>query len=395
MRLVHLSDLHLGYRQYQRFTPGGVNQREADVAATFRTAVDRIIALRPDAIIVAGDIFHSVRPTNQAILHAFLQFTRLVRQLPDTIVLLVAGNHDTPRAAETGGILQLFAQLGLNVVDREATRLNFPEKELSILAVPDVPGLIRPALTPDPDTRFNVLAIHSELEGMLPAAAAMTDRAAMALSREELGVSRWDYVALGHYHVYREIAPNCYYSGSIDYTSANTWGELYEQRVAGIPGKGFIERDLATGRHKFHSLPPTRPLIDLPPISASGLSSPELNDRVRALVDGVDGGIDDKIVRVVIRDVPRHIARELDHKTIRDYKRRALNFQLDLVRPEATRSQTSGAPGRRPSLNEIVREKLAARPLDADIDRGALIERAMAYLDEAQAVTPTAAVLES
>ena len=244
MRLVHLSDLHLGYRQYQRLTPGGVNQREADVAATFRTAVDRIIALRPDAIIVAGDIFHSVRPTNQAILHAFLQFNRLVRQLPETIVLLVAGNHDTPRAAETGGILQLFAQLGLTVVDREATRLNFPEKELSILAVPDVPGLIRPALTPDPATRFNVLAIHSELEGMLPAAAAMTDRAAVVLSREELGTSRWDYVALGHYHVYREIAPNAYYSGSIDYTSANTWGELYEQRVSGIPGKGFIERDL-------------------------------------------------------------------------------------------------------------------------------------------------------
>ena len=34
MRLVHLSDLHLGYRQYQRLTPGGINQREADVAAT-------------------------------------------------------------------------------------------------------------------------------------------------------------------------------------------------------------------------------------------------------------------------------------------------------------------------------------------------------------------------
>jgi hypothetical protein len=80
---------------------------------------------------------------------------------------------------------------------------------------------------------------------------------------------------------------------------------------------------------------------------------------------------------------------------IRDYKRRALNFQLDLLRPEATRTHASGAPGRRPSLNELVREKLLARPLDADIDRGALVDRAMKYLDEAQAVAPTAAVLES
>jgi DNA repair exonuclease SbcCD nuclease subunit len=395
VRLVHLADLHLGYRQYQRLTPGGVNQREADVAATFRSSIDRIIALRPDVIVVAGDIFHSVRPTNQAILHAFLQFSRLVRQLPETTVLLVAGNHDTPRAAETGGILQLFAQLGLSVVDREATRLSFPEKELSILAVPDVPGLIRPPLTPDPSARFNLLVIHGEVQGMLPAGAATTDRAAVEISHEELGASRWDYVAFGHYHVYREIAPNAYYSGSIDYTSANTWGELYEQRVADIPGKGFIERDLITGRHKFHALPPTRPLLDLPPISAIGLSATELDERIHALVEGVEDGIDDKIVRVTIRDVPRHIARELDHKTIRDYKRRALNFQLDLLRPEATRTQASGAPGRRPSLNEMVREKLAARPLDADIDRGALIDRAMKYLDEAQAIAPMAAVIEA
>jgi DNA repair protein SbcD/Mre11 len=395
MRLVHLADLHLGYRQYQRLTPGGVNQREADVATTFRSSIDRIIALRPDVIVVAGDIFHSVRPTNQAILHAFLQFSRLVRQLPETTVLLVAGNHDTPRAAETGGILQLFAQLGLSVVDREATRLSFPEKELSILAVPDVPGLIRPPLTPDPSARFNVLVIHGEVQGMLPAGAATTDRAAVEISHEELSASRWDYVAFGHYHVYREIAPNAYYSGSIDYTSANSWGELYEQRVADIPGKGFIERDLISGRHRFHALPPTRPLLDLPPISAVGLTATELDERIHALVDGIEDGIDDKIVRVTIRDVPRHIARELDHKTIRDYKRRALNFQLDLLRPEATRTHASGAPGRRPSLNEIVREKLAARPLDADLDRGALIDRAMKYLDEAQAIAPAAAVLEA
>ncbi|HEY9229909.1 MAG TPA: metallophosphoesterase, partial [Gemmatimonadaceae bacterium] len=122
MRLVHLSDLHLGYRQYQRLTPNGVNQREADVAATFRNALDRVIELAPDVVIVAGDIFHTVRPTNQAILHAFLQFSRLVRELPNAIVVLVAGNHDTPRSSETGGILPLLAQLGLHVVDRDAKR---------------------------------------------------------------------------------------------------------------------------------------------------------------------------------------------------------------------------------------------------------------------------------
>jgi len=386
MRLVHISDLHLGYRQYQRLTPGGVNQREADVAATFRTAIDRIIALDPDLIVIAGDIFHAVRPPNQAILHAFMQFGRLVQSLPNAIVVLLAGNHDSPRSAETGGILQLFAQIGLHVVDRDSRRLSFPDRELSVLAVPDVPGLIRPALTPDPDARYNVLVVHGEVQGMLPAGVTAGDRAAVEITHEELGASRWDYVALGHYHVLREIAPNAFYSGSIDYTSANPWGELYEERVAGIAGKGLIERDLDSGAMNFHSLPPARPLIDLPPVSAKGLTAAEADERIRSAIDACIGGIDDKIVRLIIRDVPRHIARELDFKAIREYKRRALNFHLDVRRPEALRLHGQGAPGKRPSLNEIVREKLLSRPLDSDVDRDALVERAIAYLDEAQLI---------
>ena len=394
MRLVHISDLHLGYRQYQRLTPGGVNQREADVAATFRLAIDRIIALAPDVIVIAGDVFHSVRPSNQAILHAFLQFGRLRHALPDTDVVLVAGNHDTPRSAETGGILQLFGQLGIEIVDREPRRISIGARGLSVLAVPDVPGMTRPSFVPDSTARYNVLVVHGEVQGVLPATSAVVDRASVEITPEELSASRWDYVALGHYHVYREVAPNAYYSGSIDYTSANPWGELYEERVAGLIGKGFVERDLDSGHQTFHPLPPARPLVDLPPISATGMTPAEVDERIRSTVDRCDGGIDEKIVRLTVRDLPRHVARELDHKTIREYKRAALNFHLDLRRPEALRLHGTGSPGRRPSLNEIVREKLLARPLDSEIDRSALVARALAYLDEAEAVPAPPALVD-
>jgi hypothetical protein len=383
MRLVHLSDLHLGYRQYQRLTPGGINQREADVAATFRTAIDRIIELASDVVIVAGDIFHTVRPTNQAILHGFIQFARLAEALPNTDVLLLAGNHDTPRSSETGGILQLFTQLGLHVVDREPKRLRFGGR-MSVLAVPGVPGLARPALRPDPDAEFNVLVMHGPVEhavrSVMPA-----DRPTNEILRSEIGASRWDYVA-GRIPRYAEVEPNVFYSGSIDYTSANLWLKLYEANKSGVRDKGFIERDLATGAHAFHALPPSRPVIDLPAISARGLTVAEIDEKIRAAVESVRGGIDDKIIRLMIRDLPRHIGRELDHKAIRDYKRRALNFHLDLRRPDTLRLHAAGSPGRRPSLNEIVREKLMARPLDADVDRVVLVERAMTYLDEAQLV---------
>ena len=391
MRLVHFSDLHLGFRQYQRLTPGGINQREADVARSFQTAIDRVIGIRPDLVLVGGDVFHNVRPTNPAIVHAFLQFSRLRAGLPDTPIVIVAGNHDTPRAAETGSILRLFRELGIHVALSEAERFYFPENGVAVLAVPDIIGK-RPSFTPDSNARYNVLLLHGEVQGMLPAHVVSADRAALEIPLKDLAIAAWDFVALGHYHVYRQIEPNAYYSGSLDYTSANSWGELYEERIAGVPGKGLIERNLETGEHTFHALPPSRPLIDLPPISARGLTVSEVDDRILSAVDGCRGGIDDKIVRLIVRDLPRHIARDLDHKALRELKRRALHFHLDTRRPELVRLSGQGAPGRRPSLADVVREKLMSRVLESDIDRKVLVALGLRYLSEAESTVGTAPV---
>ena len=392
MKLVHLSDLHLGFRQYQRLTPTGINQREADVAGTFRRAVDLVIALRPDVVLLGGDVFHTVRPTNPAILQAFKLFTRLVSALPTTHLVMVAGNHDAPKTSETGCILRLFAELErVHVVDFEAQRVQIPEHDLSVLAVPDTEAAREADLTPDPGARRNVLLLHGEVEGMLPKQFAEADRAALEISAERIGAPRWDYVALGHYHVYREIAPNCYYSGSLDYTSANTWGELVEEKQARLPGKGLIERDLDTGHHRFHHVPPSRALVDLPPVNARGMTAAEADIAIRDAIEQCPGGIDDKIVRLLVRDVPRHIVRELDHKALREYKRRALHFHLDTRKPEIVRSLSiSGAPGRRPSLAETVRTQLETRLIEGDIDRGALVELGLHYLREAEAVVAAA-----
>src|SRR5262249_31072624 len=117
----------------------------------------------------------------------------------------------------------------------------------------------------------------------------------------------------------------------------------------------------------------------------------DVDERIRSAVEGVKGGIDDKVVRLIVRDVSRQVARELDHKAIREYKRRALNFHLDIRRPELFRREsTGGAPGRRIELREIVAEKLRTRPLDADVDRDTFVARAVGYIDEAQAAAAAA-----
>ena len=114
------------------------------------------------------------------------------------------------------------------------------------------------------------------------------------------------------------------------------------------------------------------------------MSAAELDDAIRRAVEGVNGGIDDRIIRLVVRDVPRHIIRELDHRALREYRKRALNFQLDPRRPESIRITASGAPARRQSLADTVREKLRARPLPSDIDRDALVALGVDYLNEAE-----------
>jgi DNA repair protein SbcD/Mre11 len=386
MRLVHLADIHLGFRQYQRQTPAGINQRETDVAISLRRVIDKVIELRPDLVLIAGDVFHTVRPTNPAILHAFREFSRLMEMLPETTVVMVAGNHDTPRTAETGCILRLFSPLGINVVDGDARRIPVHNLDLSILAVPDMLGA-KPALEPDPVAKYNILLLHGEIEGILPTYGRDLDRLPIAITRKELGAEKWDYVALGHYHVYRSVAPNVFYSGSLDYTSTNPWGELAEERDIGIEGKGIIEHDLANGTHKFHPLPPARPWVDLGPLSGAGLSAASLDEAIRDAINSCEGGIEEKIVRLVVRDVPRHILRELDHKALREYKRKALHFHLDTRRPEIVRPETGqGAPGRRASLADTVRDKLRSRLLTENIDRDALVELGLHYLREADLV---------
>lgn len=385
MRLVHLSDIHLGYRQYQRQTPTGINQREADVATSLRRVIDKVVELKPDVVLIAGDVFHTVRPPNPAILHGYLEFSRLVRLLPEATVVMVAGNHDTPLTTETGSILKLFAALGINVVERDAKRIMVHEHDLSILAVPEMSQL--PLLEPDPAAKYNVLLIHGEYEGVIPGYVERLDRAPMKISRRDLRPEDWDYVALGHYHVYRAIAPNAFYSGSLDYTSTNPWGELAEESAARSGGKGIIEQDIAAKTHQFHPIPPLRQWQDLAPVSGAGMSAAALDVAIREAVEGCEGGLEDKIVRLVVSDVPRHILRELDHRVLREYKRKALHFHLDTRRPEILRPKMGqAAPGRRASLADTVRAKLETRVLTENIDRGALVELGLHYLREADGI---------
>lgn len=375
MKLAHLADLHLGFRQYHRQTPNGLNQREADVAAATRRAVDQVIQARPDAVVVAGDLFHSVRPTNPAILFAFQQLHRLREALPDAPIIIIAGNHDTPRSVETGSILTLFDSLGADVVTDQARRLAYPRLGLSVLAVPHNALLApaRPALEPAGDEPHQVLTLHGEVEGIFPTDRSGLEYGGAVVTQADVARGGWSYAALGHYHVQREVAPRVWYSGSLDYVSPNPWGELAEEREAGLDGKGWLLADLAAGTVERHAVAPARRLHDLPVIDAQGKTAADLDQLIAAALATVPGGYADQIIRQVVRNTPRHIGREINHTAVRTFKSQALHYQLDLRRPDLQRRSASGAPGRRRTLTETVEEFLAGRALPAGVDRDALV----------------------
>jgi DNA repair exonuclease SbcCD nuclease subunit len=379
VKIAHLADLHLGYRAYHRSTARGVNQREADVADAFRRAVARVVELRPDLVLVAGDVFHSVRPSNTAIAEAFRQFSVLSERLPGVPVVMIAGNHDSPRSADTGNILSLFREIeGMRVVFEECRPVKLPEIETTVLCMPHVALAVdhETVMEPDPKARHTVLMLHAEI----------TDKDGEPRYRSEFGGAQvpesairpgaWSYVAAGHHHEAVALGKaNAWYAGAIERTSAFIWQERME--------KGFLLFDTETGRAE-HQPVETRTILDLPRIEGRGLSAAEIDERVRAAVERVEDGIDGKMVRLVVHDVPRVVVRELNHRRIREWKAEALHFHLDLRPPEVRRRAASGAPVRRQTLKEQVESFLGQwKPTRQQIEKDRLVAMGAEYVEQA------------
>ena len=102
---VHASDLHLGYAQY------GLEARRQDFDNAFSELVDKTIELKPDFMIIAGDLFHHARPSNTTLENAIRSFKRLKDAgIP---VLTVDGSHDSAPNTVTGTILTPLDSAGL------------------------------------------------------------------------------------------------------------------------------------------------------------------------------------------------------------------------------------------------------------------------------------------
>lgn len=104
MIISHISDIHLGYAQFN------LQEREEDLYEVFEESIDKSIREHAEAIIFAGDIFHNPKPHGAAIIKLARELKKLKeKSIP---VYFILGEHDISRTSDVP-LPFLFHNLGL------------------------------------------------------------------------------------------------------------------------------------------------------------------------------------------------------------------------------------------------------------------------------------------
>jgi exonuclease SbcD len=320
MRILHFADTHLGYSAYRKVTDEGVNQREMDVYDAFTQCIDHAVKTKPDLVLHAGDLFDSVRPTNRAITIAVQQILRLSQE--NIPLIIISGNHETPRLKETGNIFKIFEHLK-NVYPiynntYETVSLNVNDETVSVHAIPQCQNPEEftanfTKITVDKKADFNFLLAHGAVAGIKEFK--MNEFNEMFIPVQHLK-DDFDYVALGHYHMYTKLQENAFYAGSTEYLSFTEAGTQ----------KGCLEVDL--GKKLTHRFVPlkTRMMVDAPPLDCSTLRIEQILRMIQETIQAIDPR--EKILRIRLENIPPHIQRGIDFRQIHDLGKTALHFEI-------------------------------------------------------------------
>lgn len=240
MKFFHLSDLHIG-KQLHRY-----NLKE-DQQVILKEVITYAKELRPDAIVIAGDIYDKSVPSAEAV-NVFDEFlTALSEITPGIPILIISGNHDSPdRLKYASEILKRHhIYLAGNVPER-------PEEHIEKVTLHDAYGevdfyllpFMKPAYVKNifadgtPETysdavkeiikrekidykdKRNVLVSHQFYVGEKAESPETCDSEVFSvggIDNVDIGsVKEFDYVALGHLHGAQCIGkPEIRYCGTL------------------------------------------------------------------------------------------------------------------------------------------------------------------------------------
>jgi exonuclease SbcD len=308
--VAHLSDLHLGFRAYGRIE-SGADVRERDVASAFERATQEIVRLRPDVVVIAGDVFDRPDPPASAVVSLARGLEVLRASLPGAPVLMVAGPRDTPRREGDPGALAVFDTFPNVEAATGLTRSILIERlGLHACLLPYRAVTRQPPVLPEPDPRmrWNLLVVHAQESGR--------DGRGVHIVPEE-----WSYVALGGEHRRRTVGARARYAGSLERVALDPWSEAADE-------KGFLTIDLRSGRVAFHSIP-GRPVVALAPVRVARGDAEHVRRKVREVTAEVPGGIAGKIVRLRLDGAAPSDLLALQGEPLRDLRATALHLAVE------------------------------------------------------------------
>ena len=211
-RIMHTGDIHAGDRQY------GLHQRERDIYDTFDAIADTAIARKLDAVILAGDVFDSVKPPAVAVRRIAVAVSRLAAA--GIRVLGIDGNHDI----SDGNWLRVC---GIEVLDENPVDV----KGVGVVGIPySRPSVFMSVLQSmaDVGTKADIVVAHQEF-------ADFQGFGNCDLTLEETTAKLVDigarYLALGHIHSYaatilngvKAVFPGSPDMHSVDESNTKVW----------------------------------------------------------------------------------------------------------------------------------------------------------------------------
>jgi exonuclease SbcD len=371
-RIVAIADAHLGRAHYQAVNEQGLNQREADFAASWHRAVDAALALDPDAVLVLGDLFDIPRPSYRAFREGAKGLRRLAASGVPTCA--ISGNHDTTRLRESGTPYAVLADTfpELAFVYRGAWEAVDLLPGLRVHAVPHCAGegdlkeqVAAAAAARSPD-HLNLLVTHAAVT-VLSRRYTYGDVNELEVDLATLDAG-FDRILLGHFHNFAKVAPNAWYPGSTDTFSFADLPQSDEPEV-----KGVLSLETTSGRVRHHPVPGARPLRTYR-VDAFELDLGEVYDAVAGLV--APGETDGAVVRLWVDQARPELRRLLDRREVAEAFPGALvvNVQVEAVDEEGA-AQLAGQPVA--SLADEWDRYLASVPIEGyDRDRLAALGRA-------------------
>lgn len=369
MRVIHVADTHLGYRNFSgKLDPvRNLNQRECDVYDAWHAAINITLERQPQLFIHAGDLFDSSRPSPRAIVEALSGFAKLRDAGVPAVV--IAGNHSTPRFRSGGSVFEILREFGITAIwgAPETVRVNgaavhcIPHEPQAEQLLEDVRSL---ALDGTADA--NLLVLHAGLEGVRQDYHEVNE---IALAPEELAKGEYAYVALGHLHRFQVPQLNAAYPGSLERLD---FGDIDGD-------KAVVEVDLAAGagsdvfiqRHPI----PTRPMYDIA-IPCDGVGPAEVVEALERQVDGLS--LDGALLQLRLDSIQRDVWHSLDLAAINEMLAPCLHVVLRPGRSGLV-MEAEEAEG------DISFAAFARREMPKGVDPEAVVRLALGYLDDAAA----------